>query len=95
MEYFLLLLSINLWKVKYFFLTNKQNNNNRTFAALEGFIFDNRLLKQVKLKKVNIANKIIKYYYEKEKKSYCLFLLINFEIFYGKILVSFIQLEVL
>lgn len=48
-------------------LTNKQNNNNRTFAALEGFIFDNRLLKQVKLKKVNIANKIIKYYYEKEK----------------------------
>lgn len=59
MEYFLLLLSINLWKVKYFFLTNKQNNNNRTFAALEGFIFDNRLLRQVKLKKVNIANKIL------------------------------------
>lgn len=52
MEYFLLLLSINLWKVKYFFLTNKQNNNNRTFAALEGFIFDNRLLRQVKLKKL-------------------------------------------
>lgn len=52
MEYFLLLLSINLWKVKYFFLTNKQNNNNRTFAALEGFIFDKRLLRQVKLKKL-------------------------------------------